>query len=194
MRNIRHINKNCNKRQGQFYEFSTHAFGDKRRTPEIHGTRLFHRTSDGANSSSLCGITASAGIWVSAVNTRMGPMDKWPCRCTSRSQHGPIILRIGPVDLELQSPQNFGCPTDGNTRKGPGGQWPCRGRSTGQDGSIELALEQIGAVPMKLQHPRNPKGRTDGDIQIRYRLRIFYFDILFQISLRFIPKCVIGSE
>ena len=70
-----------------------------------------HKTYDGTNRPSICGVTTSAMIWVLDGNSRKGLTYKWPCRCTAWSQVDSIEIRdkVGLAIVWLQCPQQFGC-------------------------------------------------------------------------------------
>ena len=111
--------------------------------------KIILKLKRGTNWSSSCRVTESTRTWVPNRNSL-----KDPTYLHAKMVPHNSIPRIGAAVVDLQCPQEFGCPK--RIRKDLMGQRTCHYiLSIGQVCSIELETEWIGPAVVELQHPAN---------------------------------------
>ena len=106
-------------------EFLNRSDWLKTKPLNIYGPRWFHRTWDGMNQSSGCGITASAVICVPNGNFHKGPIDQWPCRCTPTSPTWDGVNQPNGCRVTASIRKNLSARRECLDWTGLTGQWTC---------------------------------------------------------------------
>ena len=115
--------------------------------------RQFHRTWDGTDQSSSCGITVSFRTWVpqecleGSYGLTTIPWHIYWLKRTHRTWDGSNRFSSCRVTASTKIWMPHGKAQEDTTTK-----WPCCYTSTDQNGSIELEMERIGPAVVELQH------------------------------------------